>query len=181
MAYRGTFIWRTNHDAPIPTKFWSLGSKFCGNQVETIALQLDISSLPTLSSHHCMTSPCELGPCNVNLLSCCPSCELGWVCNVLILVRIQVVGKSLCIGSQNLNLGSARDPIQTLNDPLRDQYRYHDLPLSSSAVASDFRFLQKQVIMRGVIRFLNSQLTMFLCYGLFPHNLRGPCQYHVRH
>jgi hypothetical protein len=61
MAYRGTFIWRTNHDAPIPIKFWSLGWKFCGNQVETIALQLGVSSLPTLSSHHCMTSLCELG------------------------------------------------------------------------------------------------------------------------
>lgn len=59
MDYRGTFIWTTNHDAPLPIKFWSLGRKFCGNQVETIALQLGIYSRPTLSSHHCMTS--ELG------------------------------------------------------------------------------------------------------------------------
>jgi hypothetical protein len=72
---------------------------------------------------------------------------------VLILVRIWLVGKCLYIGAQNLNLGSARDPIQPLNDPLGDQYRYHDLPLSSSAVASDFHFLQKQDIMRGGIRF----------------------------
>jgi hypothetical protein len=75
---------------------------------------------------------------------------------MLILVRIWAVGKSLCIGAQNLNLGSARDPIQTLNDPLGDQCRHHDLPLSSSAFASDFHLLQKQVIMRGGIRFLNS-------------------------
>jgi hypothetical protein len=37
---------------------------------------------------------------------------------------------------------------------LGDQYGYHDLPLSSSAVASDCHFLQKQDIMRGGIRFL---------------------------
>jgi hypothetical protein len=58
---------------------------------------------------------------------------------MLILVRIWAVGKSLCIGAQNLNLGSARDPIQTLNDPLGDQRRHHDLP-SPLIISICFRF-----------------------------------------